>query len=136
ISHGAYSQSKLALVLFTYYLQEQLTAGGFMVTVNAVDPGMVDTALYNNLWSLTQMLKKSVAKTLFRSFTSCTLCPSQTPAEGASTAIYTVATSEMEGVGGCYLYNGQKTQSSILSYNSELQAELWKKSCELVGLQA
>uniref|UniRef100_A0A4W6EFK6 Dehydrogenase/reductase (SDR family) X-linked n=1 Tax=Lates calcarifer TaxID=8187 RepID=A0A4W6EFK6_LATCA len=123
-SHGAYSQSKLALVLFTYYLQEQLTAGNFPVTVNAVDPGMVDTALYDNLWSLAQAMKKPVAKILFRS-----------PAEGASTAIYTAAASEMEGVGGCYLYNGQKTQSSDLSYNSELQAELWKKSCELVGLQ-
>ncbi|XP_043965249.1 dehydrogenase/reductase SDR family member on chromosome X [Gambusia affinis] len=124
-SHGAYSQSKLALVLFTYYLQEQLTSGGFSVTVNAVDPGMVDTALYDNLWTLAQMMKKPVASILFR-----------TPAEGASISVYAAAASEMEGVGSCYLYNGQKTQSSDLSYDSELQAKLWKKSCELVGLQA
>lgn len=65
-SHGAYAQSKLALVLFTYYLQEQLTAAGSAVTVNAVDPGMVDTALYDNLWTLAQAMKKPVAKTLFR----------------------------------------------------------------------
>jgi len=65
-SHGAYSQSKLALVLFTYHLQEQLAAGGFPVTVNAVDPGMVDTALYDNLWSLARAVKRLVAKTLFR----------------------------------------------------------------------
>uniref|UniRef100_A0A665T7E9 Dehydrogenase/reductase (SDR family) X-linked n=1 Tax=Echeneis naucrates TaxID=173247 RepID=A0A665T7E9_ECHNA len=123
-SHGAYSQSKLALVLFTYYLQEQLTAGGFPVTVNAVDPGMVDTALYNNLWTLAQAMKKPVAKILFR-----------TPAEGASTAIYVAAAAEMEGVGGCYVYNGQKTRSSDLSYDSQLQAELWKKSCELTGFR-
>nr|XP_046238516.1 dehydrogenase/reductase SDR family member on chromosome X [Scatophagus argus] len=123
-SHAAYSQSKLALVLFTYYLQEQLTAGGFPVTANAVDPGMVDTALYNNLWSLAQAMKKPVAKILFR-----------TPAEGASIAIYAAAASEMEGLGGCYLYNGEKKQSSDISYDSELQAKLWKKSCELVGLQ-
>ncbi|KAI3366131.1 hypothetical protein L3Q82_009716, partial [Scortum barcoo] len=123
-SHAAYSQSKLALVLFTYYLQEQLAAGGYSVIVNAVDPGMVDTALYNNLWTLAQVLKKPVAKILFR-----------TPAEGASISIYAAAASEMEGVGGCYLYNGQKTQSSDISYDSELQDELWKKSCELVGLQ-
>ncbi|MEQ2227528.1 hypothetical protein ILYODFUR_038519, partial [Ilyodon furcidens] len=71
-SHAAYSQSKLALVLFTYYLQEQLMAGGFAVTVNAVDPGMVDTALYNNLWTLAQMLKKPVASVLFR---VCVLTP-------------------------------------------------------------
>ncbi|XP_067439035.1 dehydrogenase/reductase SDR family member on chromosome X [Thunnus thynnus] len=122
-SHGAYSQSKLALVLFTYHLQEQLMAGGFLVTVNAVDPGMVDTALYNNLWTLAQALKKPVAKILFR-----------TPAEGASISVYAATASEMEGVGGCYLYNGQKTKSSDSSYDSELQAEMWKKSCELVGL--
>ncbi|XP_054882023.1 dehydrogenase/reductase SDR family member on chromosome X-like isoform X2 [Poeciliopsis prolifica] len=124
-SHGAYCQSKLALVLFTYYLQEQLTSGGFSVTVNAVDPGMVDTALYDNLWTLAQMMKKPVASVLFR-----------TPAEGASISVYAAAASEMEGVGSCYLYNGQKTQSSDLSYDSELQAKLWTKSCELVGLQA
>uniref|UniRef100_A0A3B5BFW1 Dehydrogenase/reductase X-linked n=1 Tax=Stegastes partitus TaxID=144197 RepID=A0A3B5BFW1_9TELE len=123
-SHGAYSQSKLALVLFTYYLQEQLMAGGFSVTTNAVDPGMVDTALYNNLWSLAQALKKPVAKILFR-----------TPAEGASISIYAAAASEMEGLGGCYLYNGVKRQSSDLSYDPELQVQMWKKSCELVGLQ-
>ncbi|XP_012709209.2 dehydrogenase/reductase SDR family member on chromosome X [Fundulus heteroclitus] len=123
-SHAAYSQSKLALVLFTYYLQEQLTAGGFAVTVNAVDPGMVDTALYDNLWTLARMMKKPVANILFR-----------TPAEGASVSVYAAAASEMEGVGGCYLYNGRKTQSSDLSYDTELQAKLWKKSCQLVGLQ-
>ncbi|XP_028428080.1 polyprenol dehydrogenase isoform X2 [Perca flavescens] len=123
-SHGAYAQSKLALVLFTYHLQEQLTAGGFPVTVSAVDPGMVDTALYDNLWSIAQALKKPVAKILFR-----------TPAEGASISVYAAAASEMEGVGGCYLYNGHRKQSSDTSYDSELQAELWKKSCELVGLQ-
>ncbi|KAM6958466.1 polyprenol dehydrogenase [Tautogolabrus adspersus] len=123
-SHGAYAQSKLALVLFTYYLQEQLNTGGYNVTVNAVDPGMVDTALYDNLWTLAQMLKKPVAKILFR-----------TPAEGASITLFAAAASELEGVGACYFYNGEKRQSADASYDTELQAELWKKSCELVGLQ-
>ncbi|XP_071384597.1 polyprenol dehydrogenase [Centroberyx affinis] len=123
-AHGAYSQSKLALVLFTYYLQEKLTAGRFPVTSNAVDPGMVDTALYDNLCSPAQAAKKPVAKLLFR-----------TPAEGASTAIYAAAASEMDAVGGCYLYNGQKTQSADITYEADVQAELWKRSCELVGLQ-
>ncbi|XP_041638191.1 dehydrogenase/reductase SDR family member on chromosome X isoform X2 [Cheilinus undulatus] len=122
-SHGAYAQSKLALVLFTYFLQEQLTAGGYHVIVNAVDPGMVDTALYDNLWTLAQMLKKPVAKILFR-----------TPAEGASIALLAAAASEMEGVGACYLYNGEKRPSASASYDAELQSWLWKKSCELVGL--
>lgn len=61
-------------------------------------------------------------------------CPSQTPAEGASITIFAAAASELEGVGSCYLYNGQKRQSANISYDSELQAKLWKKSCELAGL--
>ncbi|XP_061760688.1 dehydrogenase/reductase SDR family member on chromosome X isoform X1 [Nerophis ophidion] len=122
-SHGAYAQSKLALVLFTYHLQEQLMASGSSVIVNAVDPGMVDTALYDNLWSLAQALKKPFAKILFR-----------TPAEGATITVYAAAAAEMEGVGGCYLYNGQKRQSAQTSYDTELQADLWKKSCQLTGL--
>lgn len=123
-SHGAYAQSKLALVLFTYHLQEQLSAGGFHVSAIAVDPGMVDTALYNNLWTLAQMMKRPVAKILFR-----------TPAEGASTAVFAAVSSEMEGVGGCYLYNGMRKQSAKDSYDSQLQVEMWKKSCKLTGLQ-
>lgn len=50
-------------------------------------------------------------------------------------AIYAAAAAEMEAVGGCYLYNGEKRRSADVSYDSELQAELWKKSCQLAGLQ-
>ncbi|XP_066517581.1 dehydrogenase/reductase SDR family member on chromosome X isoform X2 [Hoplias malabaricus] len=123
-AHGAYSQSKLALVLFTYHLQERLWARADPVTANAVDPGMVDTALYENLSSPAKLAKKPVARLLFR-----------TPAEGASTAIYAAAASEVEGAGGLYLYNGRKTESSVISYDEQLQARLWMKSCALVGLQ-
>lgn len=59
----------------------------------------------------------------------------QTPAEGAAVAIYAAAAAEMEGMGSCYLYNGEKRRSADVSYDSELQAELWKKSCQLVGLK-
>nr|XP_023677382.1 dehydrogenase/reductase SDR family member on chromosome X isoform X1 [Paramormyrops kingsleyae] len=122
-AHGAYSQSKLALVLFTYRLQEELTSQGFPVTANAVDPGMVDTDLYQNLCGPTQLLKRPVARLFFR-----------TPAEGASTAIYAAVAPEMEGVGSCYLYNGQRTRSSDASYDEDLQVQLWRLSRALVGL--
>lgn len=48
--------------------------------------------------------------------------------------MYAATASEMEGVGGCYLYNGEKRQSAQDSYDSELQAEMWKMSCQLAGL--
>ncbi|XP_062384017.1 dehydrogenase/reductase SDR family member on chromosome X isoform X2 [Sardina pilchardus] len=122
-SHGAYSQSKLALVMFTYYLHEQLAAGDVPVSTNAVDPGMVDTALYQNLCSPAQLLQRPVARLIFR-----------TPAEGASTALLAAVATELEGVGGCYLYNGQRAASSETSYDQDLQTQLWKQSCSLVGL--
>lgn len=122
-SHGAYSQSKLALLLFSYWLQEQLQEAGSHVSVNAVDPGMVDTALYQNLCGPAQVLKRPVAKLLFR-----------TPAEGASTALYAAVASQLEGVGGAYLYNGQRTSSSQISYDQQLQAQLYKHTCTLLGL--
>lgn len=65
-SHGAYSQSKLALVLFTYHLQEQLWTRGDPLTTNAIDPGVVDTDLYQNLCTPAQLAKKPMAKLLFR----------------------------------------------------------------------
>ncbi|XP_042180012.1 dehydrogenase/reductase SDR family member on chromosome X-like isoform X2 [Oncorhynchus tshawytscha] len=123
-AHGGYSQSKLALVLFTYHLQEKITAGRFPVTSNAVDPGMVDTDLYNNLCIPAQAAKKPFAKMMFR-----------TPAEGASTSILAATASQLEGVGGCYFYNGERTESADITYDHNVRAELWKQSCALVGLR-
>lgn len=58
----------------------------------------------------------------------------QTPEEGASTSIYAAVSPELEGVGGCYLYNEQRTKSLDLSYDEELQRRLWTESCKLVGI--
>ncbi|XP_041128279.1 dehydrogenase/reductase SDR family member on chromosome X-like isoform X4 [Polyodon spathula] len=69
-SHRAYAQSKLALVLFTYYLQHRLTAEGSHVTTNAVDPGVVNTDLYQNICWPAQRLKGLVAGLLFRGSTA------------------------------------------------------------------
>ncbi|XP_030643080.1 dehydrogenase/reductase SDR family member on chromosome X [Chanos chanos] len=122
-AHAAYAQSKLAQILFTYRLQQMLTASAAPVTVNAVDPGMVDTDLYRHLWSPARLAKRPVAWLLFR-----------TPAQGAATGVYAAVSPDMEGVGGCYLHNGQRTQSSLASYDEVLQERLWKKSCRLLGL--
>ena len=63
------------------------------------------------------------------------LCHLQTPAEGASTAILAATASQLEGVGGCYFYNGERTESADITYDHNVRAELWKQSCALVGLQ-
>uniref|UniRef100_A0A8C5SSE0 Dehydrogenase/reductase X-linked n=1 Tax=Laticauda laticaudata TaxID=8630 RepID=A0A8C5SSE0_LATLA len=55
--HGAYAQSKLALVLFSYQLQHLLTLEGSHVTVNVVDPGVVNTDLYQHVCWAVKMVK-------------------------------------------------------------------------------
>ncbi|XP_025064286.1 dehydrogenase/reductase SDR family member on chromosome X isoform X2 [Alligator sinensis] len=121
--HGAYAQSKLALVLFTYRLQHLLTAEGSFVTANVVDPGVVDTDLYRHVFWAVRMVKRITSWLFFK-----------TAEEGASTSIYAAVSPELEGVGGTYLYNEQRTKSVDVSYDEELQRKLWTESCKMVGI--
>ncbi|XP_074950965.1 polyprenol dehydrogenase isoform X2 [Phalacrocorax aristotelis] len=121
--HGAYAQSKLALVLFTYQLQHLLTANGSHVTANVVDPGVVNTELYKHVFWVVKVVKWMTAWLLFK-----------TPEEGASTSIYAAVSPEMEGAGGCYLYNEERTKSADVAYDEELQRRLWTESCKMVGI--
>uniref|UniRef100_A0A670IJJ8 Polyprenol dehydrogenase n=1 Tax=Podarcis muralis TaxID=64176 RepID=A0A670IJJ8_PODMU len=121
--HGAYAQSKLALVLSAYRLQHLLTAEGSHVTVNVVDPGVVNTDLYQNVCWAAKMVKWMTGWLLLKS-----------PEEGASTSIYAAVSPELEGIGACYLCNEQRTKSADVSYDEELQKRLWTESCRLVGI--
>ncbi|XP_062484672.1 dehydrogenase/reductase SDR family member on chromosome X isoform X5 [Pezoporus occidentalis] len=121
--HGAYAQSKLALVLFTYQLQHLLAANGSHVTANVVDPGVVNTELYKHVFWVVKVAKWMTAWLFFK-----------TPEEGASTTIYAAVSPEMEGVGGCYLYNEERTKSADVAYDEELQRRLWTESCKMVGI--
>ncbi|XP_031413425.1 dehydrogenase/reductase SDR family member on chromosome X-like [Meleagris gallopavo] len=60
--------------------------------------------------------------------------PEKTPEEGASTTIYAAVSPDMEGVGGCYLYNEERTKSADVAYDEELQRRLWTESCKMVGI--
>ncbi|XP_073210205.1 polyprenol dehydrogenase isoform X2 [Lepidochelys kempii] len=66
--HGAYAQSKLALVLFTYRLQHLITSDGNHVTANVVDPGVVNTELYKNVCWATKVVKWMTAWLFFKEF--------------------------------------------------------------------
>nr|XP_020027800.1 dehydrogenase/reductase SDR family member on chromosome X [Castor canadensis] len=121
--HGAYAQSKLALVLFTYHLQHLLDAQGSHVTANAVDPGVVNTDLYQHVFWGTRLVKKMTGWLLFK-----------TPQEGAWTSIYAAVTPELEGLGGRYLYNEKETSSLKVTYDRKLQQELWDQSCHMAGV--
>nr|XP_026654018.1 dehydrogenase/reductase SDR family member on chromosome X isoform X2 [Zonotrichia albicollis]XP_026654019.1 dehydrogenase/reductase SDR family member on chromosome X isoform X2 [Zonotrichia albicollis] len=71
--HGAYAQSKLALVLFTYRLQHLLTANGSHVTANVVDPGVVNTELYQHVFWVVKVVKWMTAWLFFKVCGACVL---------------------------------------------------------------
>ncbi|MBC8061165.1 MAG: SDR family oxidoreductase [Clostridiaceae bacterium] len=117
----AYSQSKLANILFTYELSKRLQ--GTKVTVNCLHPGAVATEMGVN------------RKTGFGSAISKMLKPFfLTPLQGASTAIYLATSEEVQTVTGKYFYKKKPIKSSKLSYEKELSKNLWNLSEQLTGL--
>jgi retinol dehydrogenase 14 len=117
----AYSQSKLANVMFTYELARRLEGSG--VTATAVHPGVTrtDFGAEDQAWYFTK--GSSVARRFMKS-----------PAQGADTPIYLASSAEVEGVSGRYFANRKAEDSNKASYDTEAAARLWRVSTDLVGL--
>jgi NAD(P)-dependent dehydrogenase (short-subunit alcohol dehydrogenase family) len=116
-SFGAYANSKLANVLFTYELARRLEGTG--ATANCLHPGAVGTNLFRPLPGFVQALIKLV-----------TIGPKR----GAVTPIYLASSPEVEGVTGKYFVRCASVKSSEASYDEEAARRLWEVSEELTGL--
>jgi NAD(P)-dependent dehydrogenase (short-subunit alcohol dehydrogenase family) len=116
----AYSQSKLALVLFTHELARRLEGTG--VTANCLHPGVVATNMWGNALGPASFLGK-VTKLFFLS-----------PEKGARTQVYLASSPEVETVSGEYFEPKGKKRSSTESYDQALAARLWDASAAMVGL--
>jgi NAD(P)-dependent dehydrogenase (short-subunit alcohol dehydrogenase family) len=118
---GAYSQTKLANVYFTYELARRLAGTG--VTANALHPGFVATGFAKTenpgYMKMAMALLKPLAKT---------------PAKGAETMVYLSSAPELTGVTGRYFANKKDTPSSKVSYDESEQRRLWSMSEEMAGL--
>jgi NAD(P)-dependent dehydrogenase (short-subunit alcohol dehydrogenase family) len=117
---GAYGQSKLANVLFTYELARRLE--GTRVTANALHPGYVAT----NLAANNGLLFGTFAKLSARLF-------GRKPEQGAQTSIYLASSPEVEGMSGNYFVDCKAVDSSPISYDRALAEKLWQVSMELTG---
>lgn len=116
---AAYSQSKLANILFTYELARKLE--GTKVTANTLHPGMVRTGFNKN-------------NGLLMKFAMGLLAPfSRKPAEGALTSIYLASSPEVEGVTGKYFDESKPSPSSPASYNRAAAEHLWQVSLEMIA---
>jgi len=115
---SAYTQSKLANVIFTYELARRLDGTG--VTANAAHPGVVGSG-----FGRTYPGPMALLYTLGRPFML-------TPEQGARTSVYLASSPEVEGVSGKYFARCKAEKSSAVTYCHASQRKLWALSEEMV----
>lgn len=103
-AYNAYAVSKLANVLFTYFLSVKNDSKN--ITANCLHPGVITTKLLRTGFNISG---RSVE-------------------EGASSSIYLASSEEVKNVSGKYFTNSRETDSSKISYDAELQKKLWQVS--------
>jgi len=119
----AYSQSKLANVMFTYELARRLDGTG--VTATVLHPGVVRTSFGAEDQAAYLAAMIGVARLFMK-----------TPAQGASTPIYLASSPQVEGITGRYFVDGKPKTSSKASYDIAAAARLWQVSADLTDMTA
>ena len=119
----AYSQSKLANVLFTYELATRLAGSG--ITANCVDPGLVATDLMReHVLFRPRWLKAVWGRVL------------STPERGARAAVHAASAPELAGVTGrCFDRRGRVVITSRRSRTPAMRERLWAMSERLTGVR-
>ncbi len=114
----AYSQSKLANIMFTYELDRRYRHTG--IAANALHPGFVATNLgRNNGWWM-QLVLPVIHLTAI------------SPERGAQSTIYLASAAEVEGISGKYFIGKKAVPSSAASYDQATAERLWRVSQELI----
>ncbi|MFL5531021.1 MAG: SDR family oxidoreductase [Gemmatimonadales bacterium] len=116
----AYSQSKLANILFTYELVRRLRGTG--VTANCLHPGVIATRLLADYMGV-----PAAGDALARTFGA-------KPEKGAETIVYLASSQEVEGVTGKYFVNKRPVTSSRESNDEAAARRLWEVSERLTGI--
>jgi retinol dehydrogenase-12/retinol dehydrogenase-13 len=120
--HGfrGYAASKLAIVLFTVDLAEELAGTG--VTMNAVHPGDAAT----NIWRGDSLLMKVVAPIMKRWLRS--------PADGARAVLRAATAAELEGATGRFFGVSGEMAVSPKYGDAVLRKDLIRRAAAAVGL--
>jgi len=118
--HFSYGQSKLALVMFTYYLAKNFN--NTKIRVNAYDPGYVASNFAKNN-GLIAWLKFRVLFFIKRKLKKAS--------SAADDIVYLVNSKELNNVNGKYFFERKEISSSKESYENTAQIELWNLSNKL-----
>lgn len=116
----AYSESKLANVLFTFELARRIADSG--VTANCLHPGVVATHIFSTMGFMGKLFGL-VAPMLLIS-----------PAEGAKTSVYLAASPEVADTSGAYFDKCAAVAPSPAARDMDAARRLWEVSEQLTGL--
>ncbi|KAK5898137.1 hypothetical protein CgunFtcFv8_015579 [Champsocephalus gunnari] len=116
----AYSQSKLANVLFTRSLAKRLEGTG--VTTYSLHPGVVQTDLWRHLNAPTRAIMKMVSP-----FT-------KTSSQGAQTSIYCAVEPSLDKESGGYYSDCAPAKCSAAGKDDVVAQKLWDMSCQMLSL--
>jgi NAD(P)-dependent dehydrogenase (short-subunit alcohol dehydrogenase family) len=121
--YNAYSQSKLANILFTHELSKRLDGTG--ITANCLHPGVIRTSLGRNQNNILFRAGYVLVSLFFAS-----------PTKGSETVVYLASSPNVEGVSGKYFVKKKEKKSSAESYDEAAALRLWQMSAQLTGLSA
>jgi len=116
----AYSQAKLAVLLFTYEFARKIEGTG--VSVNCLHPGYVKTKMIRNFRPFVKYFYHLVGLFML------------TPKKGAKTSIYLASSPEINGISGKYFKKKKEAESVKISCNEDIAKQLWDISVQLTNL--
>ena len=115
----AYSDTKLANILFTRELARRVAGSG--VTANSLHPGVVATNIFNQLGFFGRVFTM-LAKPLLL-----------TSAEGAKTSVYLASAAEVAGVSGKFFDRCRERPLEPVASDDAGAQRLWERSEQLCG---
>lgn len=115
----AYSQSKLAVVLFTYEFARKIKGNG--VSVNCLHPGYVKTNMIRKFRPFVKYFYHLVGLFML------------SPKRGAKTSIYLASSPEINGISGKYFKRRKIRKTAKISYDKNVAQQLWNMSVKLTN---
>ncbi len=125
---SAYASSKLALLMFNLELAKRLEPQG--ITVNALDPGWIDTPMTQGMESSTGLLGVVNRLAKYMRFLR------KTTVQGAHNSIYLASSQAVDGITGRFFSGShQETRVPKSVQDSSLRERLWLESLGLAKLE-